>query len=265
MHENLQSIILGLIEGITEFIPVSSTGHLILVGHAIGFRGQRASTFEVFIQLGAILSVLILYRGRFVGLLKKGGRGFYGSKAVIMLSLTTIPAIIIGFLAHGLIKRYLFSPLTVTIGLLAGGIWMVITEYALKNRVFKKTGIDNLSAREAILIGLFQCLALWPGMSRAASTILGGMYSGIDRKTSAEYSFISAVPVMFAASFYDLYRSVSFLSVSDIPVFAIGFTVSLISALLAVRAFIYILGRYDLKIFGWYRIALSILLFYLLL
>lgn len=265
MHEILKSTILGLVEGVTEFIPVSSTGHLILVGHAIGFEGQRASTFEVFIQLGAILSILLIYRDRLSGLFRWGKKGFYGIRAITLLSATTIPAVIAGLLAHGIIKNYLFSPLTVTMGLLAGGIWMVTTEYVLKKRGFRKSGIDNLGINEAVVIGIFQCLALWPGMSRAASTILGGMYSGVDRKTSAEYSFIAAVPVMFAASLYDLYKSRSFLSASDIPIFGIGFFVSFLSALLAVRTFIYILGRFDLRVFGWYRIIVSILLLYILL
>lgn len=265
MHEILQSTILGLVEGVTEFIPVSSTGHLILTGHAIGFEGQRASTFEVFIQLGAIVSILLIYRGRFSGLFNWRKKGFYGFRAITMLSVTTIPAVIAGLLAHGLIKNYLFSPLTVTIGLLAGGIWMVVTEYILKKRGFRKSGIDNLRITEALIIGLFQCLALWPGMSRAASTILGGMYSGVDRKTSAEYSFLAAVPVMFAASLYDLYKNRSVLSASDIPVFGTGFFVSFLAALLAVRTFIYILGRFDLRVFGWYRIIVSILLLYLFL
>lgn len=265
MNDIYQSIILGLVEGITEFIPVSSTGHLILAGHVIGFKGSRASTFEVFIQLGAILSILQLYRDRFVGLFKQDREGFYGIRAVTLLSVTTAPAIIAGLLAHGFIKAHLFSPLTVAIGLFVGGLWIVITEYAFKNRGIKKSGINNLGIKEAILIGLFQCLALWPGISRAASTILGGIYSGLDRKTSAEYSFLAAVPVIFAASIYDLYKSLSYLSISDIPLFLTGFTVSFLTALLAVRAFIYILGRYDLRIFGWYRIAFSTLLFYLLL
>jgi undecaprenyl-diphosphatase len=265
MNEIFQAIILGLVEGLTEFLPVSSTGHLILAGHAIGFEGQRASTFEVFIQLGAILSILFLYRDRFIGLFKRDKEGFYGTKAAALLIITTIPAVITGLLAHGFIKRYLFSPSTVIGGLFIGGLWMIVTEYALKNRGYRIIGIDNLSLDKAFIIGLFQCLALWPGMSRSASTILGGMYSGIDRKTSAEYSFIAAVPIMFAATLFDLYKGLPFLSIHDIPLFGTGFIVSFISALLAVRTFIYILGRYDLRVFGWYRVIFSILLFYLLL
>lgn len=265
MHEISQAIILGLIEGLTEFIPVSSTGHLILAGHAIGFKGQKAATFEVFIQLGAIISIITIYIDRFNGLLELKKKGFYGIKAITLLSFTTVPAVIMGLLTHGLIKKYLFSPLTVATGLFVGGLWMVLTEYVMRDRGFRKTGIDNLGPKEAVLIGLFQCLALWPGMSRAASTILGGMYSGIDRKTSAEYSFIAAVPIIIAASTYDLYKGIPFLTVSDISIFATGFIISFISALLAVRTFIYILGRYDLRVFGWYRIFFSILLFYLLL
>lgn len=265
MRESLQSIILGLVEGITEFIPVSSTGHLILVGHAIGFKGLKASTFEVFIQLGAILSILILYRDRFRGILQWERNGFYGKKAILLLLLTTLPAVVTGLLAHSLIKRYLFTPVTVALGLFIGGVWIVITEYALRNKEFKKKDLDNLTTRDALFIGLFQCLALWPGMSRSASTILGGLYSSLDRKTSAEYSFIAAVPIMFAATIYDLYKSISFLSISDTITFVIGFIVSFISAFLAVKTFIKILGRYDLRPFGYYRIVFSILLFYILL
>lgn len=264
MHEILQSIILGIVEGITEFIPVSSTGHLILMGHALGFEGQKASTFEVFIQMGAMIAILILYRDRFKGILMRG-EGFYWIRAISLLSLTTLPAVIAGLLIHGFIKEYLFSPLTVTMGLFAGGLWILITEHLLKHREFKKRGIDSIGTKEAFIIGLFQCLALWPGMSRAASTILGGLYSGFDRKTSAEYSFLAAVPVIFAASIYDLYKSRFFLSLSDIPIFGIGLAVSFLSALMAVKTFIYILGRFDLRVFGWYRIIFSILLLYLLL
>ncbi len=265
MNEVFKSIILGLVEGITEFMPVSSTGHLILIGHVIGFEGQKASTFEVFIQLGAILSIVFLYRKRFLGLLSWNRDGFYGLRGIILLLLTTIPAVIAGFIAHDFIKEHLFSPLTVLAGLFVGGAWMIATEYFLHRRNIWKTGIDTIQAGDAILIGLFQCLALWPGISRSASTILGGMYAGFDRKTSAEYSFFAAVPVMIAATVFDLYKSLPYLRASDIPIFGTGFIVSFISAMLAVRTFIYILGRFDLRVFGWYRILLSTLLFYLLL
>lgn len=256
MTELFYAFILGIVEGLTEFIPVSSTGHLIIAGHLLGFEGERAATFDVFIQLGAILSVLFLYRERFFSILTfKRSEGFGGLNGLTLLSLTTIPALIIGALAHGFIKRYLFGTATVAIGLGIGGIAILFTERFLPEE--KKSGLDSLNWRDAIVIGLFQCLAMWPGISRSAATILGAMYIGINRRTAAEYSFLAAVPVMFAATAYDLYKSLPFLQASDIPLFAVGFIVSFISALIAVKSFIHLVGSHTLVSFGWYRIAVT--------
>ena len=251
------AILIGLLEGITEFIPVSSTGHMIIAGHLLGFTGPRADAFEIFIQLGAILAVAILYRKRFIGLIpgRAPATGFSGWRGIGLLAATTAPALVAGKLAHHAIKEHLFSPLTVAIGLAIGGIGLILIE-VFKPRT-RKSDLDSLGLREAIWIGLFQCLSLWPGMSRAGSTIIGGMLAGVDRKTTAEYSFLAAVPIMIAATGYDLYKSRSFLSLADAPLFAVGFLVSLVSALLAVRFFIGFLGKYTLKGFGYYRIALA--------
>lgn len=263
MTELFYAFILGIVEGLTEFIPVSSTGHLIIAGHILGFEGERASTFDVFIQLGAILSVLFLYRERFFSILTfKKSEGFAGLNGLILLSLTTIPALIIGALAHGFIKRYLFGATTVAIGLGIGGIAILFTERFLPEE--KKSGLDSLNWKDAIVIGLFQCLAMWPGISRSAATILGAMYIGINRKTAAEYSFLAAVPVMFAATAYDLYKSLPFLQASDISLFAVGFIVSFISALIAVKFFIRLVGSHTLISFGWYRIAIAAIILFAL-
>jgi undecaprenyl-diphosphatase len=171
------------------------------------------------------------------------------------LAATTAPALVAGKLAHSTIKEHLFSPLTVAVGLAVGGVGLILIE------VFKpRTRIEDLDSigwREAIWVGLFQCLALWPGMSRAGSTIIGGMLAGVDRKATAEYSFLAAVPIMVAATGYDLLKSRAFLTSADAPLFAVGFLVSLVSALLAVRFFIGFLGKYTLKGFGYYRIILA--------
>ncbi len=259
MTETVQAILLGLLEGLTEFIPVSSTGHLIVVGHLIEFKGAKAATFEVFIQLGAILAVVFFYKERFISLLsfEKSDR-FSGLNGVRLLALTTFPALVIGAFAHSYIKTYLFNPMTVAFGLGVGGIIIIISERKLS--VTKFNGIDELKYREAFLIGLFQCLAMWPGVSRSGATIVGGMLIGVERKTAAEYSFLAAVPVMCAATIYDLYKSRGILDFSDIPIFTIGFVVSFASAWFAVKYFIRLLGSYTLQPFGWYRIGLAMII-----
>jgi len=263
----LAAIILGLVEGLTEFVPVSSTGHLILVGHLIGFEGARASVFEIFIQLGAILAVVFLYWRRFWRLIPTRfdlgeenlgpARGFSGLRGLLLLALTSLPFMLGGFVAHDLIKGPLFNPTTVAIGLGVGGLAILLVEPRLPRA--RLEGLDAMTWRVALGIGLCQCLALWPGVSRAAATILGAMILGVERKTAAEYSFFAAVPVMVVATGYDLLSNLSILQPSDLAIFALGFIVALISALFAVRVFIRLLGNHTLQPFGWYRIAIAAL------
>jgi undecaprenyl-diphosphatase len=263
MTEFLDSFILGVVEGLTEFIPVSSTGHLILAGHLLGFEGEKASTFEVIIQLGAILAVVLLYKDKFLGLNPfNKAEGFVGINGLTLLFLTTLPALLLGPMVHGFIKSHLFNSKTVAMGLGVGGVAILLTERFLPK--VKKRGLDSLRWNEAVSIGLYQCLALWPGVSRSGATIVGGMIIGIERKTAAEYSFLAAVPVMFAATVYELYKGLPFLQASDMPVFGIGFVVSFVTAFLAVKTFIQLLGRYTLSPFGWYRIAVALVILWLL-
>lgn len=256
--------ILGLVEGITEFLPVSSTGHLILAGHLLNFTGERAATFEIFIQLGAILAVLGLYWKKFLGILsfKKDRQDFSGRRGLGLLMVTTLPALVIGAGLHHSIKAHLFNPLSVAIGLVAGSVWMIAVEW--KPRAAAKTSLDSLNWRDALLIGLFQCLAMWPGMSRAGATLLGGMMLGFDRKTATEYSFFAAVPVICAASLLDLVKSIDVLQASDIPMFAVGFFVSMISAWAAVKIFIRYISHNTLTAFAVYRLALAAGVFFIL-
>ncbi len=253
------AIIIGLVEGITEFLPVSSTGHMILVGHLLGFIGEKADTFEIFIQLGAILAVAFLYKEKFFALFnftaQKNPEEFAGKKGILLLALTTLPALVIGKFAHHAIKEHLFSPLTVAIGLGVGGLAIVIIEKFLPQP--HKLGLKAITRKDALLVGFFQCLALWPGMSRSASTMMGGMLLGIERKTIAEYSFLAAVPLMIAATGYDLLKSRHLLHTSDFGFFAIGFVVSFIAAWAAIKIFIRFIGNHTLSGFGWYRIALA--------
>jgi undecaprenyl-diphosphatase len=257
MIEFLQAVILGLVEGLTEFIPVSSTGHLIVAGHLLGFEGPRAATFEVFIQLGAIFAVVFLYKERFLRLCTLAtSAGFTGPRGVMLLGLTTLPALVFGAITHSFIKEHLFNPTTVALGLGIGGVGIIVTE-RFPSQV-RKVGVDVLNWRDALAVGLFQCLALWPGMSRSACTIVGGMAVGIERETAAQYSFLAAVPVMFAATVFDLYKSLPILQGSDIPTFGIGFAVSFIAACLAIKFFLRFLGSHTLNPFGWYRIIVAL-------
>jgi undecaprenyl-diphosphatase len=252
--------LLGVVEGLTEFVPVSSTGHLILAADLLDFAGlvgdERAKTFEIFIQLGAILAVVTVYPRRFYGLLRLGDNsGFAGCRGLGLLLLTSLPAGLLGLFARGAIKSMLFQPLTVAAGLAVGAVWILIIERRTPR--VRRSGLDALRWQDALAVGLFQCLALWPGMSRSSSTILGSMMVGIERKTAAEYSFFAAVPLLTAAALYELYKSRTYLSPADAPWFAVGFVVSYLFAWLSVRFFIRFLSHHTLVAFGWYRLAVA--------
>lgn len=254
----LIAVILGIVEGLTEFLPISSTGHLIICGHLLDFTGPKAETFEIVIQLGAILAVVLLYWHRFLGLLLPGPNNrFSGLRGLWMLFLTSLPASLLGLLVHGYIKEFLFSPITVAAALFVGALAILVVE-SLPHKEHMR-GLDELTPATALGVGLFQCLALWPGFSRSASTIMGGMLLGVERKTAAEYSFIAAVPIMFAATGYDFLKSAHLFNSDDLVMLAIGFVVSFVSAWLAIKGFIFLLGRLTLRPFAFYRIVLSIL------
>lgn len=255
------AVVLGIVEGITEFVPISSTGHMIIVGNLLGFTGEKAGCFEVFIQLGAILAVVILYWDRFAGLFRfkaadgTAPAGFYGKREWLLLFLTTLPALFAGKLIHGFMKEHLFKPWPVVLALAVGAIGIILAE---KFRPKPKTeSLDGITWQQALGVGLFQCISLWPGMSRAASTIVGGMFCRMERKVAAEYSFLAAVPIMFAATAYDLWKTRGSLSADDAPMFVVGFVVSLIVAGIAVKTFIRLLQRWSLLPFAVYRLIFA--------
>lgn len=259
------AILMGLVEGLTEFLPVSSTGHLILAGHLLDFTGPKAETFEIAIQLGAILSVVVLYRHRFTGLLKTDpARTFSGLRGVLLLFLTSLPALGIGFLAHHAIKAHLFGPRTVALAFVAGALMMFVVEAraARQSRVRRIGGLDSLNPGLALGIGFFQCLALWPGFSRSGASIMGGMLLGVDRKTAAEYSFLAAVPVMCAAVGYDLLKNWRLFEAGDLGFLAVGFVVSFFAGWAAVRGFIGLVSRMTLIPFALYRLAMAPLIWF---
>lgn len=257
--------VLGIVEGLTEFLPISSSGHLVIASDLLGFSGPKAATFEVVIQVGAILAVLTLYWKRFLGLLRPGERkpSFAGLRGILMLILTTLPAASLGLALHGFIKS-LFTPATVTAALVCGAVLMLIVEHLLAPRQNRMPvqNLDQLSLRQAFGIGCFQCLALWPGFSRSASTLMGGMILGVRREVAAEYSFIAAVPIIIGAAGYDLIKSLSLFTAADIPFFVVGSVCAFLSAIAAMRVFISILGRNTLKPFAIYRLLLAIPLYF---
>lgn len=227
-------IIMGIVEGLTEFAPVSSTGHLILVGHLLGFEGtDRATTFEVVIQLGLILAVVVLFWNRILnilGLRNSKDNENIGSLSVIHIGIGILPFGIGGVIFYDVIKDILFRPQTVVITLIAGGILMIVAE-KFKPVPVSNT-LDQISYRQALAVGLFQCLALVPGFSRSGATLSGGLLVGMNHRTASEFTFIMAVPIMAAASGKDLIESWSNLSVGDIPLFAAGFVAAFVVAII---------------------------------
>jgi len=258
--EIFKAVILGIVEGVTEFLPVSSTGHLILAGDMLGFTGDKAKTFEIFIQLGAILAVVWMYREKILSSI--GGIGTKGSNRFLLnLFMAFLPAAFIGLLTHSFIKHYLFNPVTVAFALIAGGIAIFVIENIVKTPAV--TDIDNVSLKQALGIGLAQALSLFPGVSRAGATIMGAMCFGLERKTATEFSFFLAIPTMFAATSYDLLKNINNLSASDTPVFATGFFISFFSALLVIKAFLGFVTKHTFNSFAIYRIVFgAIILFY---
>jgi undecaprenyl-diphosphatase len=258
--ENLLAALMGVVEGLTEFLPISSTGHLILVGHFSGFDDlvgkETADAFKVIIQLGAILAVVAAYPGRFLGLLRfNDDKGLCGFRGLSLLAITTIPAALLALAAHHTIETKLFSNLTVALALAVGAVWILLVERF--RPAVKITGVDSLTWREALGIGLFQCLSLWPGMSRSASTILGGMMLGVERTAATEYSFFAAVPLMIAATLYDFYKKRGLFHAEQLQMLTIGFIVSFIVAWIAVKFFMHFLSRHTLVPFGWYRLIVA--------
>jgi undecaprenyl-diphosphatase len=256
MHDMLIAAIMGVVEGLTEFLPVSSTGHLIISGHILGFTGPAADMFNVVIQLGAILAVAVLYRQRFIGLIRPDpDLRFSGLRGLYLLFLTCLPASVLGLATSDLIKEYLFNPQTVALALGAGAVAILVVESLPRSRKFST--LDQITPGLALGIGFFQCLSLWPGFSRSAATIMGGMILGARRRLAAEYSFIAAVPIMIAATGYDLLKGWHLLAADDWIMLGIGFTVSFFAAWAAVKTFIRLLTRVTLKPFAWYRLAIA--------
>lgn len=254
----LKAVILGLVEGATEFIPVSSTGHLIVVGAWLGQVDARAKTFDIFIQLGAILAIVWLYRARLTRTVLAARRDPASRGFLVNLAIAFVPAALVGFLVHDWIKEHLFNTRVVAAALVLGGIAILLIERW--RPPIRVTEVGALPPSTALGIGLAQVLSLIPGTSRSGATIMGGYVLGLSRTAATEFSFFLAIPIMFAATTYDLAKSWGSLSVTDVPFFAVGFVVSFLSALLVVKAFLAYVSHHSFTVFAWYRIGFGALL-----
>jgi len=253
----LKALILGIVEGLTEFLPVSSTGHLIIVGSLLGYTDDQSKVFKIVIQLGAILAVCWDFRERIGKALGGLGNDPVQQRFAGLLIVGFLPAAILGLLFHSTIKTYLFNPLTVAGALIVGGLLILYIE-----RKAYHPRVDNIDAMrwtDALKVGFAQAMAMFPGVSRSGATIMGGLIFGLSRKTATEFSFFLAIPTMFAATIYDVYKNWSLLHAADLPVFAVGFVASFVAAMLTVKALLRYVSNHDFTVFAWYRIAFGIL------
>ncbi len=252
----VKALILGIVEGLTEFLPVSSTGHLIVVGELLHFNDERGKVFEMIIQLGAILGVVWDYRARIARLIA-GLKQEHEQRFALNLFIAFLPAAAVGLLFHKQIQTYLFGAKTVAGALIVGGILILIIErLPLRVRI---DSVERVGPMDALKIGIAQTFSLFPGVSRAGATIMGGLLTGLSRIAATEFSFYLAMPTMFAVFFFEIVKNHSLLRAADIPVFAVGFIVSFVTALIVVKAFLKFVSRHDFTVFAYYRIVFGVL------
>ena len=244
----IQSIIIAIVEGITEFLPVSSTGHMILASTLMKIQeNDFVKTFEIFIQLGAIMAIVMLYAKKFL----------QSFSIYVKLGIAFIPTAVVGYIAYDFIKGYLFNSIVVAVSLIVGGIVLVFIDQKLTTKKSKVEVVEDISYKNSFFIGLIQCFSMIPGVSRAAATIIVGVFNGLDKKQATEFSFLLAVPTMIAASGYDLLKTpISFTS-HEVVLLATGFVVAFFTAWLAVKGFLKIVENYGFKYFGYYRILVG--------
>jgi undecaprenyl-diphosphatase len=247
MDPLLQAFLLGIVEGLTEFLPISSTGHLILAGDLLGFNGEKSKVFNVAIQTGAMLAVVWEYRRRFFAVDVALWRN---------LVVAFIPAAVLGLAFGGAIKEFLFSPVPVALAFIVGGVIILLVER--RTRVARIESTRAMTWRDALKVGVAQCFALIPGTSRSGATIIGGMLFGLSRPAATEFSFFLAVPTLVAAGGYDLWNSRDLLSAADLDMFGIGLAMSFVSAFVVIRWLVRYVATHDFRPFAWYRIAFGV-------
>ncbi len=254
----LQAALLGLVEGLTEFLPVSSTGHLILLIDLLGFQGPPGKMFEIVIQLGAILAVVWIYRAKIFTVVRGVLSEPSAQKFTINLIFAFLPAMVIGVFAYSFIKSVLFSPWVVSVALIVGGVAILIIERAQKTARYRAP--EEIPWPKALAIGLFQCIAMIPGVSRSGATIMGALLVGVERRTAAEFSFLLAIPTMLAATAYDLYKNRDVLTTDNLSIIAVGFLTAFLVAFAVVRTVLNFISKHGFTPFAIYRIALGIIM-----
>ena len=254
----LKALCLGVVEGLTEFLPISSTGHLILVGDLLDFNDAKGKVFEIVIQSGAILAVCWEYRVRLLGVTAGLGRRDPAAwRFVTNLLIAFLPAAVLGLMFASAIKTHLFHPVPVALAFIVGGLLILWAER--RRHVIRVQEVDDMTWRDALKIGVAQSLALIPGTSRSGATIIGGLFFGLSRRAATEFSFFLAIPTLIAATAYDLIKHRDLLEAADLPLFTVGFVASFISAFIAVRGLLRFISRHDFSIFAWYRIVFGIM------
>ncbi len=255
----LNALVLGVVEGLTEFLPVSSTGHLIIVSDLLGSNDEKGKVFDIVIQLGAILAVCWEYRARFARALSGLASDPLQRRFATNLVVAFLPAAVIGLAFQGEIKAYLFNPVSVAVALVVGAIVIFAVErWYERHGTPRILSVDEMRWKDALKVGFAQCFSLIPGTSRSGATIMGGMIFGLSRQAATEFSFFLAVPIMFAATGYQLVKYRHLFDVTDLGPFAVGFAVSFVAALAAVRGLIRYVASHDFRAFAWYRIVLGV-------
>jgi undecaprenyl-diphosphatase len=260
----LKAIIMGIVEGLTEFLPISSTGHLILAGSLLDFTGEKMKVFEIVIQAGAILAVCWEYRAKIAAVLAGLFSDARAQKFVLNLVIAFLPAAVLGLLFNKAIKAVLFAPIPVALAFIIGGLVILWVERRQKaNPIAARIqSVDDMTALDAFKVGCAQAFALIPGTSRSGATIMGGMLFGLSRKAATEFSFFLAIPVLFAATFYSLYKERALLSMSDLDLFGLGTVAAFISAFFCVRWLLRYISSHDFTVFAWYRIVFGLIVIF---
>mgnify|MGYP001598158467 FL=1 len=253
----LKAAILGVVEGLTEFLPISSTGHLIIAGQLLGYHGDKAKVFDIVIQSGAMLAVVWEYRTRFAGLLTRLGRDPAMRRFAVNLVVAFVPAAVLGLAFGGAIKQHLFHASPVAAAFIAGGLIILWVERSPRRATVES--VDDMTWQDALKVGLAQSFALIPGTSRSGATIIGGMLFGLSRRVATEFSFFLAVPTLIAAGAYDFYKHRALFDAGDIGPFSVGFIVSFVAAFLCVRWLLRYIATHDFTAFAWYRIVFGVI------
>jgi len=252
----IQVVIMGIVEGLTEFLPISSTGHLILAGSLLNFTGEKVKVFEIVIQAGAMLAVCWEYRVKIARVILDFRSDIAARRFVVNLMVAFLPAVVLGLAFGKAIKAHLFKPIPVALAFIVGGFVIIVIEKRHRRVMYSRVdSVDDMSAFDALKVGLAQCFALIPGTSRSGATIIGAMAFGLSRRAATEFSFFLAIPTLFGATVYSLYKERALLSAADLPMFGVGALSAFISAFLCVRWLLRYISSHDFMIFAWYRIV----------